>query len=66
MCTVLEAVFSRIVRDILLLDDIAAEETLQVESILYTMSPQGNACNCAINVSEVGLIHSTHIPSYKD
>lgn len=33
MCTVLESVFSRITRDILLLDDMAAEETLQVESI---------------------------------
>ncbi|KAG4964627.1 hypothetical protein JHK84_039245 [Glycine max] len=30
MCTVLESVFSRIARDILLLDDIAAEETLQL------------------------------------
>ncbi|XP_058781523.1 centromere/kinetochore protein zw10 homolog isoform X2 [Vicia villosa] len=29
MCTVLESVFSRISRDILLLDDIAANETLQ-------------------------------------
>lgn len=33
MCTVLESVFSRIARDILLLDDIAADETLQVGSI---------------------------------
>lgn len=33
MCTVLESVFSRIAKDILLLDDIAAEETLQVEYI---------------------------------
>lgn len=30
MCMVLESVFSRITRDILLLDDMAAEETLQV------------------------------------
>ncbi|PNX78982.1 centromere/kinetochore protein zw12, partial [Trifolium pratense] len=29
MCTVLESVFSRIARDILLIDDMAAEETLQ-------------------------------------
>ncbi|GAU14377.1 hypothetical protein TSUD_249150 [Trifolium subterraneum] len=29
MCTVLESVFSRITRDILLIDDMAAEETLQ-------------------------------------
>lgn len=31
MCMVLEVVFSRISKDILLLDDMAAEETLQVE-----------------------------------
>lgn len=30
ICTVLEVVFSRISKDILLLDDMAAEETLQV------------------------------------
>lgn len=30
MCTILESIFSRITRDILLLDDMAAEETLQV------------------------------------
>lgn len=30
MSVVLEAVFSRIAKDILLLDDMAAEETLQV------------------------------------
>lgn len=34
MCTVLESVFSRITRDILLLDDMAAEETLQVYFLL--------------------------------
>ncbi|KRH73317.1 hypothetical protein GLYMA_02G266800v4 [Glycine max] len=37
MCTVLESVFSRIARDILLLDDIAAEETLQLQRLIYLM-----------------------------
>ena len=32
---VLESVFSRITQDILLLDDIAAEETLQVSKTFY-------------------------------
>lgn len=32
---VLESVFSRIARDILLLDDMAAEETLQVQLISF-------------------------------
>lgn len=35
MWTVLESVFSRMARDILLLDDIAAEETLQVSLFSY-------------------------------
>lgn len=34
MCVVLESVFSRITSDILLIDDMAAEETLQVKSNL--------------------------------
>ncbi|CAJ1971107.1 unnamed protein product [Sphenostylis stenocarpa] len=37
MCTVLESVFSRIARDILLLDDIAAEETLQLQRLIQLM-----------------------------
>ncbi|KAI4299227.1 hypothetical protein L6164_032707 [Bauhinia variegata] len=37
MCTVLESVFSRITKDILLLDDIAAEETLQLQRLVYMM-----------------------------
>jgi centromere/kinetochore protein ZW10 len=37
MCTVLESVFSRIARDILLLDDIAAEETLQLQRLIHLM-----------------------------
>nr|KYP73144.1 Centromere/kinetochore protein zw10 isogeny [Cajanus cajan] len=37
MCTVLESVFSRIARDILLLDDIAAEETLQLQRLVHLM-----------------------------
>ncbi|KAE9606213.1 putative RZZ complex, subunit Zw10 protein [Lupinus albus] len=37
MFTVLESVFSIITRDILLLDDIAAEETLQLQRLIHTM-----------------------------
>lgn len=37
MCTVLESVFSRIARDILLLDDIAADETLQLQRLIQLM-----------------------------
>lgn len=33
MCTVLESVFCRMTKDILLLDDMAAEETIQVNFI---------------------------------
>ncbi|KAF7826812.1 centromere/kinetochore protein zw10-like protein isoform X1 [Senna tora] len=37
LCTILESVFSRITRDILLLDDIAAEETLQLQRLIHLM-----------------------------
>ncbi|XP_037492928.1 centromere/kinetochore protein zw10 homolog [Jatropha curcas] len=37
MCMVLESVFSRIVKDILLLDDMAADETLQLQRLIYLM-----------------------------
>lgn len=37
MCMVLESVFSRIVRDILLLDDLAADETLQLQRLIHLM-----------------------------
>ncbi|KAJ1389008.1 RZZ complex, subunit Zw10 [Sesbania bispinosa] len=37
MCTILESVFSRIARDILLLDDIAADETLQLQRLIHLM-----------------------------
>lgn len=37
MCTVLESIFSRITRDILLLDDMAAEETLQLQRLIHLM-----------------------------
>ncbi|KAF2284861.1 hypothetical protein GH714_031361 [Hevea brasiliensis] len=36
-CIVLESVFSRMVRDILLLDDMAAEETLQLQRLIHLM-----------------------------
>lgn len=35
MCMVLESVLSRMTKDILLLDDIAAEETIQVQSMKH-------------------------------
>lgn len=37
MCVVLESVFSRISRDILLLYDIAADETLQLQRLIHLM-----------------------------
>ncbi|XP_076896179.1 centromere/kinetochore protein zw10 homolog [Bidens hawaiensis] len=37
MCTVLEAVCSRMTKDILLLDDIAAEETLQIQRLIQML-----------------------------
>ncbi|KAL4610208.1 hypothetical protein ACB092_08G035000 [Castanea dentata] len=37
MCTVLETVFSRITKDILLLDDMAADETLQLQRLIHLM-----------------------------
>uniref|UniRef100_A0A7C8YH44 Uncharacterized protein n=2 Tax=Opuntia streptacantha TaxID=393608 RepID=A0A7C8YH44_OPUST len=37
MCVVLESVFSRITQDILLLDDIAAEETLQLQKLIHLL-----------------------------
>nr|POE60394.1 centromere/kinetochore protein zw10 like [Quercus suber] len=37
MCMVLETVFSRITKDILLLDDMAADETLQLQRLIHLM-----------------------------
>ncbi|XP_010413935.1 PREDICTED: centromere/kinetochore protein zw10 homolog isoform X2 [Camelina sativa] len=37
MCVVLESVFRRIARDILLLDDMAADETFQLQRLIYLM-----------------------------
>ncbi|CAK7349053.1 unnamed protein product [Dovyalis caffra] len=37
LCMVLESVFYRITKDILLLDDIAAEETLQLQRLIHLM-----------------------------
>ncbi|RYR00130.1 hypothetical protein Ahy_B07g088216 [Arachis hypogaea] len=37
MSTVIESVFSRIARDILLLDDMAADETLQLQRLIHLM-----------------------------
>lgn len=37
MCVVLECVLSRITKDILLLDDLAAEETLQLQRLIHLM-----------------------------
>ncbi|ESQ51881.1 hypothetical protein EUTSA_v10016293mg [Eutrema salsugineum] len=37
MCVVLESVFRRITRDILLLDDMAADETFQLQRLIYLM-----------------------------
>ncbi|PSS16115.1 Centromere/kinetochore protein like [Actinidia chinensis var. chinensis] len=37
MCVVLESVFSRMIKDILLLDDMAAEETIQLQTLIHLM-----------------------------
>lgn len=37
MCTVLESVFSRITKDMLLLDDMAAEETLELQRLIHLL-----------------------------
>ncbi|KAL7000014.1 hypothetical protein U1Q18_001164 [Sarracenia purpurea var. burkii] len=37
MCMVLESVFSRMTKDILLLDDMAAEETIQLQRLIHLM-----------------------------
>ncbi|XP_061969387.1 centromere/kinetochore protein zw10 homolog isoform X2 [Populus nigra] len=37
LCMVLESVFSRVTKDILLLDDMAAEETLQLQRLIHLM-----------------------------
>ncbi|XAR68139.1 hypothetical protein NMG60_11003166 [Bertholletia excelsa] len=37
MCLVLESVFSRMTKDILLLDDMAAEETLQLQRLIHLL-----------------------------
>ncbi|XP_068345591.1 centromere/kinetochore protein zw10 homolog isoform X2 [Pyrus communis] len=37
MCMILESVFSKVTKDILLLDDMAAEETLQLQSLIHLM-----------------------------
>ncbi|KAK3038916.1 hypothetical protein RJ639_027544 [Escallonia herrerae] len=47
MCMIIEAVFCRMAKDILLLDDLAAEETLQVEDFvraIFTDSPLRKEC----------------------
>lgn len=37
MCMVLESVFSRVAKDILLLDDMAADETLELQRLIHVM-----------------------------
>ncbi|KAM7276813.1 hypothetical protein ACFE04_018679 [Oxalis oulophora] len=37
MCSVLESVFARITKDMLLLDDLAAEETLQLQRLIHLL-----------------------------
>lgn len=37
MCTILDSVFSRLVEDVLLLDDMAAEETLQLQRLIQIL-----------------------------
>jgi len=59
LCMVLESVFSRVTKDILLLDDMAAEETLQVRS--FTMNFQFVSAYLFTR-----HLFCSYVPSFKD
>ncbi|KAI3980127.1 hypothetical protein MKX01_033268 [Papaver californicum] len=53
MSSVLDFVFSIITKDILLLDDMAAEETLQLQRLIYlTLENLSSVCESVISVNE--------------
>ncbi|KAM5580512.1 centromere/kinetochore protein zw10 [Rosa sericea] len=60
MCMVLESVFSRITKDILLLDDMAAEETLELQRLIHLMlenltSLLGSLATLQVEKSQEGM-----------
>ena len=59
LCMVLESVFARVTKDILLLDDMAAEETLQVRS--FTMNFQ-----FVFTYLFTRHLICSYVPSFKD
>ncbi|KAL9257403.1 Centromere/kinetochore protein zw10-like protein [Drosera capensis] len=61
MCMVLESVFSRISQDILLLDDIAAEETLELQRLIQLMLE--NLSSLLESLSSVRVDRFTGYPS---
>ncbi|KAK6919292.1 RZZ complex, subunit Zw10, partial [Dillenia turbinata] len=73
MCMVLETVFSRAAKDILFLDDIAAEETLQLQRLIHLMLESLSPVFVSLSASnqkslgEEGPVHSLDelIPSLR-
>ncbi|KAF7140520.1 hypothetical protein RHSIM_Rhsim06G0169400 [Rhododendron simsii] len=59
MCTVLESVFCRMTKDILLLDDMAAEETIQLQRLIYLMLESLSSLLNSLNTttSQTGKSH---------
>ncbi|XP_021890126.1 centromere/kinetochore protein zw10 homolog [Carica papaya] len=71
MCTVLDSVFSRITGDILLLDDIAAEESLQLQRLIHLMLESlSSLLDSLVSVNQEGKSEDSRcriddlIPSY--
>lgn len=59
MCTVLESVFCRMTKDILLLDDMAAEETIQLQRLIHLMLESLSSLLNSLNntTSQTGKSH---------
>ncbi|KAG5545666.1 hypothetical protein RHGRI_017970 [Rhododendron griersonianum] len=68
MCTVLESVFCRMTKDILLLDDMAAEETIQLQRLIHLMLESLSSLLNSLNTttSQTGKSHEnlTHSLDY--
>ncbi|KAH7861541.1 hypothetical protein Vadar_027520 [Vaccinium darrowii] len=68
MCTVLESVFSRMAKDILLLDDMAAEETIQLQRLIHLMLESLSSLLNSLNIttSQTGKSHESLSRSLDD
>jgi len=68
MCTVLESVFSRMAKDILLLDDMAAEETIQLQRLIHLMLESLSSLLNSLNTttSQTGKSHENLSRSLDD